>query len=297
MMDPILQPFNERLSKIKRNPPQIPFISNLTGKWITPAEAMSPDYWTKHLRFTVRFADGIRELSKDTDQVLLEVGPGNTLCSLARQQVQRGPDNLVLASLRHPRECRPDTAFLLETLGRLWVAGVQVNWPGFYSHEKRRRVPLPTYPFERQRYWIKPKRQPRSDASKSLDEITPVPEPEPSDGDNLSSSHSRPELAAQYVPPQNELEKRIAQIWQRLLGIEQIGSNDNFFDLGGHSLLATQVISQLRTACQVDLSLDSFFEDSTVARIAKRIENMMWAAKGHEAIAGKGGIDREEIEI
>ena len=155
MMDSILKVFSEAVKKVKLNPPEIPFISNPTGTWITISEATDPGYWTKHLRHTVRFATGIAELIKDRERILLEVGPGRTLNTLAKQQTK---NSIILSSMRHPKDERSDVAFLLNTLGRLWLAGVQINWYGFYAKEQRQRIPLPTYPFERQKYWIEPQK-------------------------------------------------------------------------------------------------------------------------------------------
>ncbi|MEH2313979.1 MAG: beta-ketoacyl synthase N-terminal-like domain-containing protein [Nostoc sp.] len=157
MMDAIIEPFTELLQKVKRNPPQIPFISNVSGTWITTAEATDPHHWASHLRQTVRFSEGITELLKQPERILLEVGPGETLSTFVKQHDNLEP--VVLISIRHPQEQQSDVAFLLNTLGRLWLFGVQVDWSGFYANEQRYRIPLPTYPFERQRYWISP--QPR----------------------------------------------------------------------------------------------------------------------------------------
>ena len=155
MMDSILGIFTEEVKQVNLNSPEIPFISNLTGTWITASEATDPSYWTKHLRHTVRFAAGIAELIKDLEQVLLEVGPGRTLNTLAKQQTK---NSIILSSMRHPKDEQSDVAFLLNTLGRLWFAGVQINWYNFYAQERRQRIPLPTYPFERRRYWIEPQK-------------------------------------------------------------------------------------------------------------------------------------------
>ncbi|MBD2335851.1 SDR family NAD(P)-dependent oxidoreductase [Calothrix sp. FACHB-156] len=168
IMEPMLEPFITELKKIKFNPPQIPFISNLTGTWISAQEATSPDYWAQHLRQTVQFSAGLSVLLQASNRILLEVGPGRTLCSLVKQHTQEAAGQVILPSLRHPQEEKSDVAFLLNILGRLWLAGVEINWSGFYSHEQRYRVPLPTYPFERQRYWIEPERQTQvSDKSES----------------------------------------------------------------------------------------------------------------------------------
>ncbi|NEP58315.1 MAG: SDR family NAD(P)-dependent oxidoreductase, partial [Symploca sp. SIO2G7] len=168
MMEPILEPFQERVKQVNLKPPQIPYISNLTGTWITPEQPTAPSYWTSHLRQTVRFAEGLQELLKKPAQVLLEVGPGRTLSKLAKQHHQKQPEQVVLTSLRHPQEKQSDVTFLLNTLGQLWLAGVQVDWSGFYAHEQRNRLSLPTYPFERQRYWIEPPKQ-------ATEEYQPLP--------------------------------------------------------------------------------------------------------------------------
>ena len=153
MMEPILAPFIQRLSGIELHAPQIPYVSNVTGTWITEAEATDPGYWARHLRQAVRFADGVRELVKDPQLVLLEVGPGNTLASLVRQHPE-GKGRGALSSLRHPKGREADLPVLLKTLGQLWLAGVEVDWSGFHARARRRRIPLPTYPFEGNRFWV-----------------------------------------------------------------------------------------------------------------------------------------------
>ena len=151
MMDAMIEKFTEVVKKVNLNAPQIPFISNVTGSWITDNEAMDPIYWGRHLRQPVRFYEGIGELLQDPERIFLEVGPGCTLATFVRKQAG---DRVVLSSLRHPQDEQSDTAFLLNTLGQLWLAGVKVDWLGFSATEERCRVPLPTYPFERQRYWV-----------------------------------------------------------------------------------------------------------------------------------------------
>jgi acyl transferase domain-containing protein len=156
MMEPILEPFMAAVQKVDCKPPQIPFVSNVTGTWITAAEAMSPVYWASHIRQAVRFADGLETLLTEQYGVLLEIGPGQTLTTFARRHPAKAPEQRALSSLRHPHERQADTTFILNSLGRLWLAGVEIDWSGFYTHEQRQRVSLPTYPFERQRYWIEP---------------------------------------------------------------------------------------------------------------------------------------------
>ncbi|MEH1828472.1 MAG: type I polyketide synthase [Nostoc sp.] len=157
MMEPILEEFVQLVKKVKLNLPRIRFISNVTGSWITDVQATNPTYWSQHLRQTVRFSDGISQLLKQFKGVFLEVGPGQTLSTLTTQHLDKNAKQQVLTSLRHVKEQVSDVSFLLQTLGRLWLSGVEIDWSGFYTHEQRHRLPLPTYPFERERYWIEPK--------------------------------------------------------------------------------------------------------------------------------------------
>src|SRR5712691_2851374 len=165
MMQPIVASFTEQVKKVNLKAPKIPYVSNLTGTWISAAEAMDADYWARHLRQTVRFGEGLHELLKKPEQIFLEVGPGHTLSTLVRQHPEEGAGQTVLSSIRHPQERQSDVAFLLSTLGRLWLAGSQVDWPEVYAQERRHRLPLPTYPFERQRYWVEAQKQVHDESS------------------------------------------------------------------------------------------------------------------------------------
>ena len=154
MMDPMLDAFAAHMSRVKLSAPKIPYLSNVTGTWITAAEATDLAYWTRHLRGTVRFADCVAELLLQPDRLLLEVGPGQVLTSLARQHP--GKKAKILPSLPHPQDKTSDAVFALSALGQLWISGIDVNWKALRANEFVRRVPLPTYPFERQRFWIEP---------------------------------------------------------------------------------------------------------------------------------------------
>lgn len=154
MMEPILGEFAAQVSTVALHPPRIPFVSNVTGEWITAKQATDPVYWASHLRQAVRFAEGVVELLKRPERIWLEVGPGQALSAAVRETAGGAPETLALSSIKHPHEERSDLEFILGTLGQLWLAGVKIDWARFHAHERRRRVPLPTYPFERQRYWV-----------------------------------------------------------------------------------------------------------------------------------------------
>jgi acyl transferase domain-containing protein/acyl carrier protein len=158
---PMMAPVAERLAELMRgvrlSPPAIPFASNVTGEWIRPGEATDPEYWTRHLVQTVLYSAGVETIARDGFRLFLELGPGNTVGGLALNLDCWGdtPPSLVI-SLRHRYERHPDDAYLMGAAGRLWAAGAPVDWEAVHAHERLRRVALPTYPFERERYWVEP---------------------------------------------------------------------------------------------------------------------------------------------
>ncbi|MEW6067032.1 MAG: GNAT family N-acetyltransferase [Nitrospirota bacterium] len=287
MMEPILDPFTEQVKKVRLNPPKIPFPSNTTGTWITSEQAMDTGYWARHLRQTVRFSDCVGELLKETNRVLLEIGPGHTLSTFARQHPDRTKEHIVLSSIRHPKEQRSDAAFILNTLGQLWLAGIQVDWAGFYKDEHRHRIPLPTYPFERQRHWVEPVEQPRgflatrSELGKMEDNSNPAIGME-LQSDCLSPIDS--ELKSDYVPPRNKVEQIIVDIWEKLLGIKQIGIHDNFFDLGGDSLFAVNLLAQIEKKFSKKLPPTLLYEAQTVEQLSKILEKEGMIAASNVAV-------------
>jgi acyl transferase domain-containing protein/SAM-dependent methyltransferase len=161
MMEPILGEFGALVAEAELSPPTIPFVATLTGEW-ADAAVQTPGYWSAQLRSAVRFADGLRTvMAADSpvcqDPVMLEVGPGRTLVTFAAETARSaGKSPLCVASLPAPGEQLADTSVILDALGQLWASGVAVDWPSFHSTERRRRVSLPTYPFERRSYWIGP---------------------------------------------------------------------------------------------------------------------------------------------
>ena len=154
MMEPALAPFRALVTRVSLAEPRRPYISNLTGTWITAGQATSPEYWVSHLRNAVLFADGVATLAADPTMQFLEVGPGNALTSLVRLSLGRDGALRATASLPHPREARGETETMLSAAGRLWASGSAIDWADMHGDELLHRVPLPTYPFERKRHWI-----------------------------------------------------------------------------------------------------------------------------------------------
>ncbi|GAA2597712.1 type I polyketide synthase [Dactylosporangium fulvum] len=154
MMDPIVEEFTELVSGFTLKAPAVPYLSNVTGDWITDAEATDPAYWARHLRQPIRFADGVVKLCATKGRVLLEVGPGSTLGGIAlrHQSAEADAGRLVLATLPPSFDRRSAARFLRSTLGKLWIAGVPVRWPAIGGGNTR--VALPTTPFNRREHRV-----------------------------------------------------------------------------------------------------------------------------------------------
>ena len=152
-VDPVVDEFTAMVADATLCPPALPLISTVTGTWLTAAEAVDPSYWGRHMRETVRFAAGLEELAGKA-RILVEAGPGATLTALARRRKRNAPAPPAFSTLPPVEGKGCDVSCAWQALGRLWVAGVAVNWQALHAGENPRRVPLPTYPFERRRYWI-----------------------------------------------------------------------------------------------------------------------------------------------
>jgi len=266
MMEPAIEEFTEVVRSVERHAPQIPYLSNSTGKWITEAQAIDPSYWARHLREAVQFSAGVMKLLSDPAMVLLEVGPGQTLSTLAAQQGGKAQafDRVALASLRPPKGEHSEIEFLLKTVGRLWLAGVEIDWSSFYADQPRRRVPLPPYPFERKRYWIDP-----PDEQVALNEQSRLNE-------QVSSNEEAPLPDLSYQPTTvAEVETMVIAIWSELFGIEDIRPQDTFLEHGGNSLIALQLVAQLRATFKIDLPLRVVFEAQTATGLAARIFDLI----------------------
>lgn len=152
LMEPILEEFKSLGRPLHHAKPRIPMLSTVNGQWIDRANQLNMKYWAMNIRNTVRFGDGIRKIIGEKDAVLLDCGPGKTLSNLARMHMKRsdGMIPVVAASDVLGRENEIET--LYRAIGAAWTLGASVGWDKFYSGEKRRRVSLPVYPFERRRF-------------------------------------------------------------------------------------------------------------------------------------------------
>jgi acyl transferase domain-containing protein len=280
MLDPMLPAFAEAVAGVQLRPPELAWVSNLTGRLITDEEAVSPDYWVSHTRSCVRFGDGLAALVGDQRPLVVEVGPGRVVAALANRLAAGS----AVSAMRHASEVAvDDEVVLLQAVGQLWAKGAAADGPGDIDTTPV-RVPLPTYPFERVRYWIDP--APASNSASPGGARF---------GDNLGWFHSGhrddaavPETevgaagvgatgAAVALEPSAELEVLVVDVWRELFGAEP-AEDDDFFTMGGDSLLAGRMVARLTAALGVELTVPEIFEALTVAGICELLEERILGA-------------------
>jgi acyl carrier protein len=289
-MDPILKKFEENAKQIKFNKLLMPYLSNLSGEWITTKEVSDYKYWSKHLRACVKFSKGVNKLLAEENSIFLELGPGKTLSSFVKQHINKNAsiskntdqnnEPKVINLIRHPMEMAADDYYLLNKIGQLWLCGQDIDWREFYSGEKRYRIPLPTYPFEGQKFWIEEDisklaadfsfQQGLSSNKKDLEQQDGA---EKQEANQSISFHPRTGISTDYAPPRNNREHILTRIWQNFFGIQKIGIYDDFFDLGGDSLKAYTLISRIHKEVNVRIPLREFFNRQTIKKLAQYIEN------------------------
>ncbi len=243
MMDPIIEPFTARVAQMRLHAPQMPYVSSVSGQWITETEATDPAYWAKHFRQAVQFSGGVAELRRNADRILLEVGPGNVLSTLARQQAG---DQVVISSLSDGFSGQGDAASLMNALGALWLAGVQPDWTAAQGHHRRQRISLPTYPFERKRYWLEPAVGETSEPPLTIQ----VPCEQPRTENHAVTPEAAAVNLVQSSSPGVNSPSRISKIRQTLseifedlsgMDLSQVDGSATFLELGFDSLFLTQV--------------------------------------------------------
>ncbi len=250
MVDPVIEPLAEILAKIPLSPPSVPYVSTMSGTWITADQATDPHYWARHCRETVRYAAALNCLAEPLSPILIEVGPGRTLTSLARQNGAARGAPLIAASLPDPLEERDGDAVFLDTLGRLWAIGAAPDWRALHEGALQRRVVLPTYPFQRKRYFI--------DAPiASPDTANPITA-KPINGDDITAmandlqQPARNEAIAQLPETPDRLaaiRAELAALLENLSGIDVANapSGTSFLELGFDSLFLTQASQAVKT--------------------------------------------------
>ncbi|MFB7867576.1 type I polyketide synthase [Streptomyces sp. NPDC056069] len=250
LMEPVLAPLAEVFNSISLQPPTIPYLSNVTGDWVTREQATNTDYWLSHVTCPVQFSPALQRAVRDMEPILLEVGPGRTLTSLAAQQLAH--PHPAFSTL--PSDAEGDSTVLQETIHRLWFHGAAVSRP--VSATSTRRVSLPTYPFQRQHFW--------AGNHACADEPS-----EPTSISELPSSSSLASVSPSASDAGQALENVIMTIWEETLGLSPINPHDDFFELGGTSLQAVQVANRIKSKISADASTHLLIQAPTISAMAQ----------------------------
>lgn len=265
MMEPIMDEFATIVAGVTRSAPELPFISGVTGQWITAEEATSPEYWSRHMREPVRFRAGIERLLDDSQPVLLEVGPGTVAAKLARQQLPGKEHSRVISSLDRSGDVADDYQACLIAAGKLWLTGKDLAWQSFYTGEHRQRLALPTYPFERKRFWAD------IEGGASTAPNVPVIESPGLDQQPLVPVSLE---GTSMNADQGLIKSRLRMILEETSGIKLDESDDNvsFMELGLDSLFLTQVAINISNEFEVAVTFRQLIEEfNSLAVLAEHI--------------------------
>ncbi|WNG27708.1 acyltransferase domain-containing protein [Cystobacter fuscus] len=258
LVEPILDRFAEVIAGLRLNRPALPMLSDTTGTWADPDTLRTVDYWVAHLRQPIRFGEALSTLLATENRVLVDVGPGRTLQTLTRQHPAFEDRHVVVNVLPHPVDAVSDLGTALAALGKLWAGGANVDLTALHAGERRRRTPLPTYPFERRRYLVPPPEHARPTASGSTPAswIGAKAQGTPEAGTPRDNQPHAPVLAA------------VLMAFSKALGVPDIEAQDSFFDLGGDSLIATKVASWARTEFAVTVTAADILRGRNAATLA-----------------------------
>jgi acyl transferase domain-containing protein len=278
MMEPVLGPLTDLVRKIRLKPPRIPYVSNLTGDWITAEQALDPGYWARHMREKVRFAEGVQKLLQQPGRILLETGPGQGLSMLARQCPAVDGEKIVLSSLPAAQSRQSELNVMLHSLGQLWLAGVPIDWKAFNNHQKRRRVRLPAYPFERKRYWVEPaKLEANATVQAAATLIAAAAIPTSSIGETPSISSN----SVSATVPQGRKELiavALHAILSDLSGLtaSQLDRGKTFIEMGFDSLFLTQTSQAIEKRLGVRVAFADLLEKySSIETLATHLEKLI----------------------
>jgi amino acid adenylation domain-containing protein len=268
MMDPLIEPFAAKVGSVRLNSPQIPYISGVTGTWICDDEATDPAYWARHARESVRFSAAVMELRKNPGAVLVEVGPGNVLSTLARQHAGDSTTQVIVSSLSDGFSGEGDLVTLLNALGALWLGGVQPNWEAFHGGRRRRRISLPSYPFERKRYWLEPRTLEGAPPTVAPPLPIEIVSPATQEGEPvnvIANFAAASEPSAEAAPRAKQIRAALIGIFEDLSGKDLAATDhsETFLEMGFDSLFLTQVTQSIQNKYGVKITFRQLLGDQS----------------------------------
>lgn len=278
MMDPVVAPFLAEVEALKLSAPALPLVSTATGEWLDADRAVSPHYWARHLREPVRFAAAVGQVLDSRSRVLLEVGPRATLTMLARQHPNLQQHRIAAMASLADAPAKEVTSFRMAA-GQLWARGAGIDPTKFDRRAVRRRLTLPTYPFERQRFWVEAAADVAvTHAEVAMAEVVEVSSPEsmlPALGDAGVLAEQHQFAAVIALNRHDQLLARIRAMFADFSGLRLTSDDDetNFMELGLDSLMLTQVALHLKKKFSIPITFRQLMGDcATLERLAAMLD-------------------------
>jgi acyl transferase domain-containing protein len=256
-VDPIRDDFIAGFDEVEFSEPQIPYVSNRTGETIEYERLSSPEYWFEQMRHTVLLGEGFHHLHEAGVRLFFEVGPGHGATKFVGLNFPDDPGVVTHPCTAHPRSDRNDWLHVSEAIGLAWLAGKPIDWEEFGSGG--RRISLPTYRFQGRYYYL-------GEETPELDE----------------TSRTQSKRAVDRTLPRNAIEEQVAEIWSDVLGVGEIGIDENFFDLGGDSLQATRVLGRMQAEITSDISVEDVMQYRTIREVAALLSDLLLGDEGGE---------------
>lgn len=265
MMNLVCGPFEEFLRTIQLRKPRIPIVSCMTGQVLEGEQATDPAYWAQQLRQPVRFSDGLSVILNDHHCILLEVGPGNTLSTFAKQIRTNGNSPAIVSSWGHAKSGKSSLGGSLSAVGKLWLGNADINWSAISRDAPGKRIPLPTYPFDVKRYWIAPYIEKDVAGALNLGELSDK------ENDMDKSPQDRADALVDATTGSNDTEhhQRIRNELRSLVmeytgfGPDEIDDSLSFLELGLDSIYMTQIAGAIKKKFDLEIQLRELFEDLT----------------------------------
>lgn len=259
MMDQAAVEFEKVLASVEMHEPEYDIISNVTGEVLTSQEIMKPSYWSSHIMNTVQFEKDLTWVLQDETGVYLEVGPGRTLCSFATMHKDKKEEQIFINFIRHIKEAQNDLDYLYAKLGKLWSAGIAINWNDIEKDHTRNKLSLPTYVFDEEKYPIK---------LKPIEAGSEEAEEENAERENDAVE----EVKLEVLNDENMVEEYVIDAYKEVFGFKNLAATQDFFDVGGDSLKAASLAAVIRNRLGIKVDVSQIFAHTTPRKLARYIQ-------------------------
>jgi glutamate-1-semialdehyde aminotransferase/acyl carrier protein len=301
MMNEIVEPFAEFVGQFKLSPPSTPILSTVTGDWMSDEQATDPKYWADHLRMPVRFSESVTRMwsqeenaGGDPARILIELGPRRTLATLSKQHAEDPKTQISLPTLSDNADNNAEWRSMMSAVGQLWLAGAEIDWQRISAdgnRKKGRTVGLPTYAFQRKKYFVAPGNAIDHNVAQAISQpaTTETVSPQPTIT-QTTTQVSPPVSPIQPVPqlefnPMSRIPNIISEIknvFENTSGfdLDEFDGDTTFFEMGLDSLVLTQTATALKKAMDLEVTFRQLLEETpTVDSLAAFLDSKLPAEK------------------